>query len=110
MKVIRNSILPMGKQYGAINLFGVLFVKHSMRLTPEVMIHEKIHTAQMRELFFIPFYILYVLEWVLRLIQTRGKMHSAYHRISFEKEAYLYASDLNYLNHRRAFAQWHNTK
>ena len=37
MKVIRNSVIPFGKRYGAINLFGVLFAKRDMHLSGEVM-------------------------------------------------------------------------
>lgn len=46
MKVIRNRFLPIGKRYGAINLFGVLFVKRDMAVTNRVLNHEKIHTMQ----------------------------------------------------------------
>lgn len=106
MKVIRNSILPIGTRYGAINLFGVLFAKYSMPLTPEVMNHERIHTAQMRELLFIPFYIIYVFEWLWRLIENRGDTHAAYHAISFEREAYRHASNPGYLTQRRPYSQW----
>lgn len=106
MKVIRNGILPIGKDYGAINLFGVLFAKRDMRITPEVINHELIHTAQMRELLFIPFYLIYVLEWLWRLFQCHGDSFAAYKRISFEREAYAYGPDLTYLCRRRKFAQW----
>lgn len=106
MKIIRNSLIPVGKGFGAINLFGVLFAKNDMRLTPEVINHERIHTAQMRELLYLPFYVIYVLEWLMRMIQFRGKLYKAYYNISFEKEAYRHGGDLHYLHHRRAFSQW----
>lgn len=106
MKVIRNSLLPIGKRYGAINIFGILFAKRDMRLSPEVINHERIHTAQMRELLYLPFYFFYVLEWLWRLIQCRGDSYAAYRRLSFEREAYAYGPDLSYLPHRRHFAQW----
>lgn len=106
MKIIRNRFIPFGRHYGAINLFGVLFVKRSMGVTPEVINHERIHTAQMRELLFLPFYLIYILEWLLRLVQTRGAAHRAYHLISFEREAYRWGSEVSYLRRRKAFAQW----
>lgn len=105
MKVIRNHILPFGR-YGAMNLFGVLFVREGMQLTQELINHESIHTRQMRELLFVPFYVLYVSEWLLRLVQCGGRAHAAYLRISFEQEAYSHGSDLAYLQRRRHFAQW----
>lgn len=106
MKVIRTDLLPIGRRYGAINLFGVLFAHHDMTLTPEVMNHESIHTAQMRELLYLPFYLLYILEWLWRLIQTHGNSFEAYCKISFEREAYHRDHDLGYLARRRPFAQY----
>ncbi|MBO5445299.1 MAG: hypothetical protein J5995_08170 [Muribaculaceae bacterium] len=104
--MVRNSIIPIGKGFGAINLFGILFVKPDMRLTPELINHERIHTAQMRELLYVPFYIIYVLEWICRLVQCRGNSQKAYYMISFEREAYAHGADLDYLKSRPHFAQW----
>lgn len=106
MRVVRNRILPLGRSYGAINLFGVLFAKQDMHITPEVINHEAIHTAQMRELLYLPFYIIYVLEWLVRLVQSRGNLTRAYYAISFEREAYRHGDDLTYLSNRRRYAQW----
>ncbi len=106
MKVIRNTLLPLGRKFGAINLFGVLFAKPDMPLTPEVMNHEAIHTRQMRELLYIPFYLMYVAEWLYRLARRRGDSYRAYLDISFEREAYRHAADPGYLATRRHFAQW----
>lgn len=50
MKIIYNNIIPF-KGFLAINLFGVLFVRGTYRdLSATVLNHEKIHTAQMKEL------------------------------------------------------------
>lgn len=87
MKVIRNRFIPFGKNFYAINLFGVMFAKGPVN--DVTLNHEKIHTAQMKELLFIPFYIWYVLEWVFKLIIYRNSL-KAYYEISFEKEAYKY--------------------
>ncbi len=106
MRVIWNRVIPFGRRYGAINLFGVLFAKRGMAITKEVVNHEEIHSAQMRELLYLPFYIVYVAEWVWRLVQQRGDTYRAYRSISFEREAYAHASDLDYLRRRRHFAQW----
>lgn len=106
MKIIRNSVLPVGKNFGAINLFGVLFVKPDMRITPDVINHEMIHTAQMKELGYVFFYIIYVAEWIVRLFASRGNPFTAYRSISFEQEAYRYQSRLQYLSGRPRFAQW----
>lgn len=106
MKIIRNNIIPVGRGFGAINLFGVLFVKKNMKLTPEVINHEKIHTCQMRELGYVPFYIIYLLEWLLRMMQHRWCLYESYYAISFEREAYANGDDLRYRDKRKHFAQW----
>ena len=106
MKVIRNGVLPVGRRFAAINIFGVLFARHGVRITPELINHERIHTAQMRELLFVFFYPVYVLEWLWRLICCRGNWYKAYNSISFEREAYRHDGDLSYLARRRHFAQW----
>lgn len=106
MRVVRNNLLPPGKRYAAINLFGVLFVKRGVSLSPELINHERIHTAQMREMLFLFFYIAYVAEWLGRVIGCRGDFYRAYLAISFEREAYRHDNDLRYLQSRRLFAQW----
>lgn len=106
MKVIRNRFLPIGRRYGAINLFGILFAKHDMALTPEVMNHESIHTAQIRELLWVPFYLIYIAEWLWQLCRHRFDGYRAYRSISFEREAYSRQSEPGYLLRRPPFAQW----
>lgn len=102
MKIIYNKIIPF-KGFSAINLFGVLFARKEYEpLSERTICHEAIHTAQMRELGYIGFYILYLLEWLYRLVTTKN----AYRSISFEREAYANQANKNYLTTRRAFAQW----
>ncbi|MDE6297032.1 MAG: hypothetical protein K2L89_04215 [Muribaculaceae bacterium] len=101
MKIIYNRFIPFGKNFYAINLFGVLFAKGPCSAT--TLNHEKIHTAQIRELLFIPFYLLYLIEWVVRLIQYRNSF-TAYKNISFEREAYDNQQDMRYLSNRKKFA------
>ncbi len=74
-------------------------------LTPTLVNHERIHTAQMRELGFIGFYIIYGLEWLWHLLREFSA-YKAYRAISFEREAYGHGYDLTYLARRRRYAQW----
>lgn len=67
MKIIYNDIIPV-KGFKAINLFGVLFVRNGFRMSDVDINHEEIHTAQMKELLYIGFYLLYVLEWLCKLL------------------------------------------
>lgn len=105
MKVIYNNILPV-KGFQAINLFGLIFARKEYKeLNRYVLNHEAIHTAQMKELLYIPFYILYGLEYIINLIKYRDR-HTAYKNISFEREAYRYERQLSYLQGRQHFAQY----
>lgn len=105
MKIVRTSILPF-HGFSAINLLGVLFVHHGVYLSNEMMNHERIHTAQQREMLYVFFYIAYILEWLVRL-PMRG---NAYRNISFEREAYANQRNLDYLHHRRHYAWCHYLK
>lgn len=101
MKIIRNRFVPF-PQFAAINLFGVLFCRPNARITPTLINHERIHTAQILEMGIIFFYIWYVVEWTIKLFSSGN----AYMRISFEREAYRHERDLNYLKERKLFAWW----
>lgn len=102
MKIIHNRILPFGRKYYAINLFGLLFAKGPCDAV--TINHEKIHTRQMRDCGFILFYLLYLIEWLVRLFQTGFDGYGAYMKISFEKEAYANEKNPRYLAARKPFA------
>ena len=99
---ILNRFIPFGT-YKAINLFGIIFTK--MPLLPKEVNHEMIHTRQLLELAFIGFYLWYVVEWGIRLIQYHH-MKKAYYNISFEREAYANEADLSYLKRRGFFSSF----
>jgi len=102
MKVIYNKYLPL-KGYVAINLFGFVFAHKEFKpLLKVTENHEAIHTAQMKELLFVFFYLWYGIEWVIRLIQYRDRKE-AYLNISFEREAYKNQYDLEYLKARKKY-------
>lgn len=86
-----------------LNLFGLLFVRDPSWISPAIVNHERIHDAQQRELLFLLFYLLYVLEWHVRVILYRN-LSKAYYDISFEREAYANGSNPAYLSTRRHFA------
>lgn len=98
MKIIRNNYIPF-PGYKAINLFGILFVRGKAVIDEKTLNHEKIHSAQIKELLYIFFYVWYIIEWLVRL--PKG---NAYRNISFEKEAYANELDMNYLKNRKRFA------
>lgn len=108
MKVVENDLIPF-KGFTAMNICGLVFVRREKWNTLSglrqdfILQHEAIHTAQMRELGFIGFYIIYLLEWIYRLIfHTK----TAYRGISFEREAYSQEHNYFYIYQRKPFAQW----
>lgn len=101
MKVIYNNFIPFSG-FKAINLFGVLFVRGNRKINEVTINHEEIHTSQMKELLYLGFYLIYFLEWLIRLFFPGN----AYRKISFEREAYLHQEDLGYLGKRKHFSQW----
>lgn len=67
-----------------------------------MIIHEKIHSKQIFEMFIIFFYVWYLFEWIIRLF-SKG---NAYKNISFEREAYINQSVASYLNNRSFKYKW----
>lgn len=101
MKIIYNNILPF-KGFRAMNLFGVLFARNGSVIDEKCLNHERIHTAQMKEMGYAFFYLWYFVEWLVRLF-LKG---NAYRNIGFEKEAYDNDECLGYLDDRPIFAWW----
>ena len=100
MKIIQSKLVP--KRF-CVNLFGTIWVSDPRWIDEKIINHERIHTAQQRELLFVPFYVLYVVEWMVRLLLCRSWMR-AYRGMSFEREAYGNDGDFGYLQRRRAYA------
>ena len=58
MQVCKNKYIPF-KGFSAINVFGVLFVRGNARISERTIRHETIHTAQMKEMLYIFFYMVW---------------------------------------------------
>lgn len=100
MKIIYNTLIPF-PGFTAINLFGVIFARKECEPLGKVTLnHEAIHTAQMKELLYVGFYLWYVIEWLVKLF-IYGKQ--AYRNISFEREAYTYDDYEGYLTIRKRY-------
>ena len=105
MKVIYNNLIPF-KGYQAMNIFGAIFARKEYGYLDDITLnHEAIHTAQMKELLYVLFYVLYGIEYILKLIRY-GNGYKAYKNLSFEREAYGHERDLKYLQNRKHYAQW----
>lgn len=84
----------------------ILLRDEKMKDNSTLINHEKIHLRQQAELLILPFFIWYVFEYFLRLIQYKSHKQ-AYLNISFEREAYSNDKDANYLKTRTL---WQFTK
>lgn len=103
MKIIFNRFIP-GKSKVCINLFGALFVNEEAKLSERARRHEEVRTAQMKELWYIPYYILYVLFFLYYTAMLFSfKMAKEYN--PFELEALSAYGDKDYLKHRNKF-EW----
>lgn len=99
MKVVYNKLIPF-PGFKAINLFGIVFARKGCKMSSSDLRHEQIHTEQMKEMLWIPFYLWYFCEWLVRLCSTKHP----YYNISLEREAYRYQGDSLYLHYRKRFA------
>lgn len=116
-----NNLIPF-KGFFAICLFGVIYIRNfnkNRKVYPSTINHEGIHLCQIED--FVPnktnkrwktilggciFYILYFIEWLIKLLVsafTFGKV-KAYCSISFEQEAYRNQYDYSYQETRTKFA------
>ncbi|MBK7341583.1 MAG: hypothetical protein IPQ10_12640 [Saprospiraceae bacterium] len=88
----------------AITLWPFIVVDdHSLINDTALINHERIHLRQQLELLIIFFYFIYGLHYLIQLLKGMDR-HQAYLNICFERESYLYESDLDYLDNRRAFS------
>lgn len=91
-----SFILGM-KKYGGIRalaFFPFIIVPKSTVIDDELINHERIHLRQQIELLIIPFYV-----WYLIALWRKG-----YYGVSFEREAHLNDSDLEYLKKRKPYS------
>lgn len=93
---------------GGITLFPYIILRERYRDDPNmsktnirVINHESIHIKQQQELLVIVFYVLYILEWFLKLFIYGTR---AYSNISFEREAHANDENPKYLENRKFWA------
>lgn len=98
MILVLKYFVPKG--YTGLTVFPFVFLK-SKQLKSNVvfMNHEKIHLKQQLELLILPFYLMYAIEFLVRLLQYK-KWDLAYRNVSFEREAYTNEFNLDYLKQR----------
>jgi len=91
---------------GGITLYPFIILRQKYREKVIIKIHESIHIKQQEELLVLPFYLLYIIEWVIKSIMYLS-FKKGYYNISFEREAYSNEKSKSYLNRRKRYA-WVN--
>jgi hypothetical protein len=102
MLLIFKHIIPT--KYCGLAIYPFIFLKNKDLLINKSLInHERIHLKQQLELLWVFFFIWYFLEYLIGLF--RYKNHSkAYINISFEQEAYMNETNLEYLKERKMYS------
>ena len=89
-----------------MTIWPFIFVKDKLYKLDEILInHERIHLRQQIELLWLPFFLWYSLEFLIKLVIYKN-WDKAYRAISFEREAYQNELDFDYLKHRKIWSFW----
>lgn len=97
--IVAKYLIPRG--FSGITLFPFILLKEKNYKNDTKMIqHEKIHIKQQFEMLIFLFFLWYVIEFFIRLIQFK-KRNLAYRNISFEREAYANESNEGFLRNRK---------
>ncbi len=100
--MVRTSwIVPKGIIAITLWPFGI-FVSDVKYLTNiKLLTHERTHWEQQKELGGILFYVLYLIEWIIK-IPIYGRQ--AYQNLAAERESNLYENHPTYLSRRKRYA------
>ncbi len=99
--IVSKYLIPKG--YRGLTIFPFVIVKFREDKENQILLnHERIHIRQQIELLILPFYIWYLLEYCIRLLQLKNS-YLAYKNISFERECYAMEQNLDYLKKRPFF-------
>ena len=105
LKKIYTKFFPT-KGYTALTICPFVFVRKDSRhlITSNVERHETTHAMQQLETLYVFFFIIYALEWLLKLPFCKFDTTDAYFSISFEQEAYEHQAEVGYNGVRKHFA------
>ena len=92
------------KNYVGLSVWPFIILKNNELKEDIVLInHERIHLKQQLELLILPFYLIYIAEWLVRSLFCLS-FYRGYQNISFEQEAYMNEHNLNYPSERKPFS------
>ena len=101
--MIKLVVKWLPENVAAMTIFPfIFFMNEEYKNNPETVNHEKIHIKQQLEMFILPFFIWYGIEFLIKRIKNDSL--TAYNNISFEKESYANQNNLNYLSTRKRYS------
>jgi hypothetical protein len=96
--IVSKYLVPKGFRGLTVFPFVVLRERNAQDYLV-LMNHERIHLRQQIELLVLPFFVIYGLDYLVKLIRYRNR-NLAYRNVVFEREAYENEYDLSYLKSR----------
>ncbi|MFA7688175.1 MAG: hypothetical protein WCY25_09955 [Moheibacter sp.] len=91
------------KSFRGLAIYPFIFLQDKkLRENPKIINHERIHLRQQIEMLWFFFFLWYGIEFLIRWVQ-HGNTNTAYHQISFEKEAYANDTNPEYLQNRNCW-------
>ena len=103
MIIIFKNLKRLG--VSGMTIFPIIFLRSKeLKNDIRVMNHERIHIRQQIEMLVIPFYIIYLIEYLIGRLKYKNHFE-AYLNISFEREAFINDRNLAYLKVRK-FWEW----
>lgn len=102
MKIVQNRFSDwiLARGFAALTVWPFVFVRTDTEPTRQLLTHEEIHARQQLEMLWLPFFVWYGAEWLVRLCIDR---RTAYRRIAFEQEAYRNDWNPDYLAERKRY-------
>ena len=96
--IVSKYLIPKG--YSGLTFFPFVILKYKSSKNDLITInHEKIHIRQQLEMLVLPFFVIYLTEFLIGYVKYKN-WNLAYRNISFEREAYSNEKDLCYLKQR----------
>lgn len=96
--IVAKYLIPKG--YHGLTVFPFVILRAAVDKENAVLVnHERIHLRQQMELLVLPFFVWYLLDFLVKWMRY-GNWNEAYRNIVFEREAYANEKDLDYLQSR----------
>lgn len=108
MVIIFKNLKRLG--VSGMTIFPIIFLRSKeLKNDVRIMNHERIHIRQQVEMLVIPFYIIYLIEYIFGRLKYKSHFE-AYLNISFEREAFINDVNLDYLIKRKPWCWSHYIK